>query len=117
VEFTGPTVSEWSLSSRITVANMAAEISAEFALFEADQKVIDYVHSRTRETPRDILGVGGQHVFGNIMLLVINLPLIGIWVQILRVPPRILLPHILFFCIVGAYAINTSFFDVGIMML
>ena len=49
VEFTGPTVSEWSLSSRITVANMAAEISAEFALFEADRKVIDYVSSRTRE--------------------------------------------------------------------
>jgi 3-isopropylmalate/(R)-2-methylmalate dehydratase large subunit len=40
VEFTGPTVSVWSLSSRITVANMAAEINAEFALFEADQKVI-----------------------------------------------------------------------------
>jgi hypothetical protein len=67
VEFTGPTVSEWSLSSRITVAHMAAEISAEFALFQADQKVIDYVHSRTRETPRDILRVGGQHVFGNIL--------------------------------------------------
>jgi len=49
VEFTGATVNEWSLSSRITVANMAAEISAEFALFEADQKVIDYVGSRTRE--------------------------------------------------------------------
>jgi 3-isopropylmalate/(R)-2-methylmalate dehydratase large subunit len=47
VEFMGPTVSEWSLSSRITVANMAAEIGAEFALFEADQKVIDYVGSRT----------------------------------------------------------------------
>jgi 3-isopropylmalate/(R)-2-methylmalate dehydratase large subunit len=49
VEFTGPTVSQWSVSSRVTVANMAVEIGAEFALFEADQKVIDYVRSRTDE--------------------------------------------------------------------
>lgn len=49
VEFTGPTVSEWSLSSRITVANMAAEIGAEFALFEADQKVFEYLRTRTTE--------------------------------------------------------------------
>ncbi len=49
VEFTGSTVSEWSVSSRVTVANMAAEISAEFCLFEADQKLIDYVRSKTNE--------------------------------------------------------------------
>jgi putative tricarboxylic transport membrane protein len=53
---------------------------------------------------------------GNIMLLVINLPLIGIWVQVLKIPQQILLPLILFFCIVGAYAENNSFFDVGVMM-
>jgi putative tricarboxylic transport membrane protein len=51
------------------------------------------------------------------MLLIINLPLIGMWVQVLKIPPRILLPLILFFCIVGAYAANNSFFDVGVMML
>lgn len=47
VEFAGPTVSDWSISSRITVANMACELGAEFVLLEADEKVINYVRSRT----------------------------------------------------------------------
>lgn len=50
VEFAGPTVSGWSLSSRGTAANMAAEINAEFAIFEADQKVMDHMRSVTNET-------------------------------------------------------------------
>jgi len=54
---------------------------------------------------------------GNIMLLVIKIPLIGIWVQILRIPSRVLLPLILLFCIPGAYSIRNTFFDVGMMML
>ncbi len=49
IEFTGPTVSEWSLSSRVTVANMAAELSAEFVLFEADEKVSEFLRSRVHE--------------------------------------------------------------------
>jgi putative tricarboxylic transport membrane protein len=54
---------------------------------------------------------------GNIMLLFINIPLIGLWVQILRIPSRVLLPLILLFCIVGAYSIRNTFLDVGMMML
>ena len=69
------------------------------------------------EHPEIFWGLVASMYLGNIMLLVINLPLIGMWVQVLRVPQRILLPLILFFCIVGAYAANNSFFDVGVMML
>ena len=69
------------------------------------------------EHPEIFWGLVASMYLGNTMLLVINLPLIGIWVQMLRVPSRILLPLILFFCAVGAYAINNSFFDVGTMML
>jgi putative tricarboxylic transport membrane protein len=54
---------------------------------------------------------------GNIMLLVLNLPLIGLWVQLLRVPYAILFPLILFICLIGAYVINNSTIDVYIMLL
>src|SRR6266581_4560881 len=46
---------------------------------------------------------------GNLMLLVINLPLIGIWVKLLNVPYRLLYPAILLFCVIGIYATNTNF--------
>jgi TctA family transporter len=45
---------------------------------------------------------------GNAMLLVINLPLIGIWVQLLRVPYRFLYLAILLFCAIGVYTVNNS---------
>jgi len=69
------------------------------------------------EHPEIFWGLVASMYLGNIMLLIINLPLIGMWVQVLRVPQRILLPLILFFCIIGAYAANNSFFDVGVMMV
>jgi putative tricarboxylic transport membrane protein len=45
---------------------------------------------------------------GNLMLLVINLPLIGIWVRLLSVPYRLLYPAILLFCVIGIYSVNTN---------
>ncbi|RPH67304.1 MAG: tripartite tricarboxylate transporter permease [Burkholderiales bacterium] len=49
---------------------------------------------------------------GNLMLVILNLPLIGIWIRLLTVPYRILYPAILLFCCVGAYSINNNVFDV-----
>ncbi len=49
---------------------------------------------------------------GNLMLIVINLPLIGFWVRLLRVPYRMLFPAILIFCCIGVYSINNSPTDV-----
>ena len=49
---------------------------------------------------------------GNLMLVVINLPLVGIWVTLLRVPYRLLYPSIIVFCCIGIYSINNSPFDV-----
>lgn len=49
---------------------------------------------------------------GNFLLVVLNLPLIGIWIRLLRVPYRILYPAILMFCCIGAYSINNSVWDV-----
>jgi putative tricarboxylic transport membrane protein len=45
---------------------------------------------------------------GNLMLLIINLPLIGIWVRLLRVPYRLMFPAIIIFCCIGIYSINNS---------
>ena len=49
---------------------------------------------------------------GNLMLLVINLPLVGLWVRLLRVPYRLLYPTILIFCCIGVYSINNAPADV-----
>jgi putative tricarboxylic transport membrane protein len=52
---------------------------------------------------------------GNIMLLILNLPLVGIFINVLRIPYRLLYPAILMFCVLGVYAVNGSVVDVGIM--
>jgi putative tricarboxylic transport membrane protein len=49
---------------------------------------------------------------GNAMLIVLNLPLIGLWVKLLKVPYRFLYPAILVFCCIGVYSINNNTFDV-----
>ena len=54
---------------------------------------------------------------GNVVLLVLNLPLVGLFVNFLRIPYRILYPTILMFCVVGVYAVNSSYIDVGIMSI
>jgi TctA family transporter len=51
---------------------------------------------------------------GNIMLILLNLPLIGIWVKLLKIPYRLLYPAILVFCCIGVYTVNNSIFDVFI---
>jgi putative tricarboxylic transport membrane protein len=49
---------------------------------------------------------------GNLMLLVINLPLVGLWVKLLKVPYRLLFPSILMFCCIGIYSINSLSTDI-----
>jgi TctA family transporter len=49
---------------------------------------------------------------GNLMLVILNLPLIGIWVKLLKVPYRVLYPAILLFCAIGVYTTNNTSFDV-----
>jgi putative tricarboxylic transport membrane protein len=50
---------------------------------------------------------------GNLMLVVLNLPLIGIWIKLLTVPYRVLYPAILLFCAIGVYSISNASFDVA----
>jgi putative tricarboxylic transport membrane protein len=54
---------------------------------------------------------------GNGMLLVLNLPLIGMWVQVLKVPYYLLYPLILLFCLIGSYSLGNNFGDVVLMLV
>jgi putative tricarboxylic transport membrane protein len=54
---------------------------------------------------------------GNGMLLVLNLPLIGMWVQVLKVPYYLLYPLILLFCLIGSYSLDNNFGDVVLMLV
>ncbi len=67
--------------------------------------------------PEIFWGVLASMYLGNVILLILNLPLIPLWVQILRIPDKILYPLIILFCLVGAYSINNSVFDIGVMVL
>jgi putative tricarboxylic transport membrane protein len=69
------------------------------------------------EHPEIFWGTVASMYVGNIMLLVLNLPLIGMWVQVLKVPYRALFPLILLFCFIGAYSISAYVFDLYVMLI
>jgi len=70
-----------------------------------------------KDHPDVFWGVMTSMYIGNIMLLVLNLPLIGMWVQITKIPFRLLFPMIVLFCMIGVYSINNSIFDLWIMII
>jgi putative tricarboxylic transport membrane protein len=67
--------------------------------------------------PEIFWGVIASMYMGNVILLILNLPLIPLWVQVLRIPDKVLYPLIVLFCLLGAYSINNSVFDIGVMLL
>jgi putative tricarboxylic transport membrane protein len=54
---------------------------------------------------------------GNVMLLVLNLPLVGMWAQLLRVPYAFMAPMIMILTLVGVYSVNNSVFDIWVMLI
>ena len=66
--------------------------------------------------PELFWGLIASMLVGNVMLVVINLPLIRIWVALLRVPYRLFFPAILVFCCIGVYSLNNSLFEVGLLL-
>lgn len=60
-------------------------------------------------------GMIASMLVGNVMLVVLNLPLIGLWVRLLRVPYAYLFPAILVFCCIGTYSLKNDVFDVVLM--
>lgn len=69
------------------------------------------------KNPELVWGLIASMYIGNAMLLILNLPLIGLWVRILRIPYPVLAPLILFFAVIGTYAVDNDVFDVWVMLL
>jgi TctA family transporter len=69
------------------------------------------------EQPVMFWGLIASMWIGNLFLLVLNLPLIGIWIRILSVPYHLLYPTILVFCAIGVYTLGNAQFDVYLMAL
>ena len=67
------------------------------------------------ERPELFWGVIASMWVGNLMLVVLNLPLVGMWVKLLRIPYRLLFPAIVGFCCIGAYVVNTNLFDIYVL--
>src|SRR5215470_8007333 len=62
------------------------------------------------ERPELFWGVIASMWIGNLMLVVLNLPLVGMWVKLLRIPYRLMFPAIIGFCCIGAYAVGSNVF-------
>ncbi len=69
------------------------------------------------EKPQLFWGMIASMWVGNLMLVVLNLPMIGMWIKLLTVPYRILFPSILVFMAIGVYSLSNNPFDVLLMML
>ena len=65
-----------------------------------------------QKQPELVWGMIASMWIGNLMLIIINLPLVGIWVRLLRVPYRLMFPSIVIFCAIGIYSINNAPVDV-----
>lgn len=67
--------------------------------------------------PQVFWGLVASFWIGNLMLLILNIPLIGLWVRLLRTPYRFLYPAILCLICIGVYSVGNSVFDVGLVLL
>lgn len=69
------------------------------------------------EHPSLFWGLVMSFWIGNVLLVIMNIPMIGLWVRFLQIPYRILYPAILLFICVGVYTVNNSAFDVGLVVM
>ncbi len=67
--------------------------------------------------PQLFWGVIASMWLGNLVLIVLNLPLIGLWVSLLRVPYRLMFPAIVLFCCIGTYSVGNTVFDIWVMLI
>jgi putative tricarboxylic transport membrane protein len=69
------------------------------------------------KNPDLVWGLIASMYIGNVLLLILNLPLIGLWVRLLSVPSRVLMPLILLFCFTGTFAVSANPLDLWIMLV
>jgi putative tricarboxylic transport membrane protein len=66
-----------------------------------------------KDNPTLVWTIIGSMYIGNVMLIILNLPLVGLWAKLTTVPYRVMGPIIMMICMVGAYSLRNSMFDVG----
>jgi putative tricarboxylic transport membrane protein len=69
-----------------------------------------------QKSPELVWGLIASLYVGNVILLILNLPFVGVWTKLLGIRYQFLYPGILLFCILGSYSLNQSIFDVGVMV-
>ena len=69
------------------------------------------------EKPELVWAVIASFFLGNVILLVLNLPLVGLWARLLRIPYQYICVGTLVFCVIGAYSLRQNVFDVGVMLV
>jgi len=69
-----------------------------------------------RDQPDVFWAVIGSFYLGNVMLLILNLPLVGVFARVVRIAPQYLMPTVLILCVIGAYGDNSNLFDVWVML-
>lgn len=70
-----------------------------------------------KERPEFVWAVIASMYVGNVMLLVLNLPLVGLWAKVVEIPYRLLAPFILVLAFIGAFSIRNNLFDVWVMVI
>src|SRR5262245_43350297 len=70
-----------------------------------------------KERPDLVWAVIASFMVGNVILLILNLPFVGLWARLLRLPYQYVCVGTLLFCIIGAYSLQQSVFDVGVMIV
>src|SRR5262247_3214962 len=70
-----------------------------------------------QERPDLVWAVIASFFLGNILLLILNLPLVGLWARLLHLPYQYVCVGTLLFCIIGAYSLQQNIFDVGVMIV
>ncbi len=70
----------------------------------------------SRSQPEIFWGLVASMYIGNVILVILNLPLVGLFVKLLRIPFRILFPIIILVCLVGTYSIKGSPFELGVLL-
>ena len=102
---------------RETSATPTAWWTAAAAGWSACARSVPPGPSLMNDHPQVFWGFVASMYVGNIMLLALNLPLVGIFVHLLRIPYAYLYPLIIMFCIIGVYEVNHSIVDVWIMLI
>lgn len=70
-----------------------------------------------QENPQMFWGLIASFLVGNVMLLILNIPLIGIWVRLLSIPSKYLYPGVIALICIGVYSINRSTFDISVVLV